>query len=129
MLAARGPVVQRWAWGDTPPSCDQHPFATNSACKGKQLDLLQRLQRLATGAHHSGDAASGLSDVLLTRAELIRTTTDSPSGACAVSVDGYACLVTSLTPGAIDGAQRIEETPAFGTTYPDYSFRCVWTKE
>jgi hypothetical protein len=161
LVAARGPLVHRWAWGDTAPTCQQHPMGSSnnpstvpSTVQSKDPSKDQNgcavgkfdpLQVWATGTHTAGAALTHVHDVLLTPSELLRTTPDTISSACGGSSSEAACLVTSLAPGGIDGALRIEMNPptdnpstensptekaAAGkppTPYPTFSFRCVWT--
>ncbi|MBN2196232.1 MAG: SUMF1/EgtB/PvdO family nonheme iron enzyme [Polyangiaceae bacterium] len=111
MLASRGPAVSRYAWGSSVPTCDQHPNAParvdteegtapavpESACAAstEELPALFRV-----GRHPEGKAASGVEDVLLTRGELLTTSSSSPYNAC--SPPYSACVVYGLKPGAID---------------------------
>ena len=96
--------------------------------QGCARGVFDPLQVFATGAHPAGAGPTGLQDVLLTPAELLRTTADTISPACGASSSDAACLVTSLSAGGIDAAQRIELEPQPGAPYPTFSFRCVWTE-
>jgi hypothetical protein len=128
LLAARGPAIHRYAWGDPPPSCLQHPLGlpvakdTTGCARGKY----EPLEVFAAGHHPAGAAPTGIQDVLLTPAELLRTTRDTISSACGGQPG--TCAVTSLVPGAIDAAARIDVATHTNRapTYPTFSFRCVW---
>jgi formylglycine-generating enzyme required for sulfatase activity len=60
LLAARGPDVARYAWGDARPTCERHPEASEP-CGGT----------FAIARHPQGKSALGIEDVMLTRAELL----------------------------------------------------------
>jgi formylglycine-generating enzyme required for sulfatase activity len=128
LFAARGREPQRHAWGNAPPDCAKHPLArspkSGAGCaEPKSPDFAQ----LRVGLHKPGAGASGLQDVLLTPAELLGATTTSQFGAC-VSENG-ACVVTGVTPGAIDSVRRVPMTvsePALSEGIPSFGFRCVW---
>jgi hypothetical protein len=128
LLAARGTVVHRWAWGDTAPTCDQHPLGKaptggNAGCGTDPTKIW------VVGQHPAGASPQGLRDVLLTPAELLRTTADTISSTCSGQPGDGVCLVVSLAAGAIDAARSISTEPSSTelSTTPAYSFRCVWT--
>jgi hypothetical protein len=130
LLAARGPSIHRWPWGDTAPSCQQHPLSqasdiSEAGCARGQYDPLKVF---ATGLHKAGTARSGAADILLTNGELLRAAPSTISSTCA-GRDPGVCLVVSLSPGAIDAARSItlQPSPSSMSSLPTYSFRCVWT--
>ncbi len=117
--AARGPKVNRFAWGNSGPTCDHHwrvAFAGASGCCGGGCDEV-KVGRV--GQRNAGNSPAGLSDVLSTRAELVASDPDSVWSSCR---DGRGCVATGRTPGAIDAflpesAQQVAPAP---------SFRCAW---
>ena len=142
LLAARGPSVRRFPWGDTSATCDQHPGA--AAPPGQLLSrddaVYQRAHGfcglgpdglLQTGIHPGGASSFGVEDILLTSGELVRGGPDSVMSSC-MSKDG-ACVVFGLLPGAIDAVEGVapaSKNPALKITVPHpYGFRCVKTEE
>ncbi len=134
LLAARGPAIQRFPWGDTAASCRQHPRAddekqapllppanlaqgrrllSKEACDARPLGLLE------VGAHPAGGSTSGMQDVLLAPRELLGGDNAAPFTQC--GTDGVPCTLHGLLPASIDFAAAPEETPTSG-----YSFRCAW---
>ena len=126
LLAARGPAVHRFAWGDTPGTCDQHPLGSgeasccNEGCEPKE--------HFALAMHPSTASPKGALDVLVTPSELVASSTDAVSSACAGSAS--ACLVTGRTPGSIDAFLWIPMARLGGAlaTVPTFAFRCVWNE-
>lgn len=121
-LAARGPQVRRFAWGDDAPSCERHwrlAFSTKAgACCGKDC-AAQGVGRV--GLAPGGSSPSGVLDVLTTRAEILATDKDCPWPSCRGSKG--SCLVTGSAPGAIDAflPGSLESTSGVPA-----GFRCVW---
>jgi formylglycine-generating enzyme required for sulfatase activity len=133
LKAARGERPQRFAWGDAPPSCQQHPWAGTSlaarsgvaeAMFGKGAPRCSLTSDdLVVGAHPMAASPTGLQDVLLTQAELVLGLIDSPHGACSAS--GAGCVVYGLEGGAID---TVSDVQADGTPPSGVGFRCAWRR-
>lgn len=145
LLAARGQEPRRYAWGDSPPSCEQHPLGTHGAsADGTVMSPVSGAPCAASdsevsalfrvGRHQPGKAESGLEDVLLTAGELIAADARSPYAACSPPYLG--CVVSGLKPGAIDtviptgtaASAHLNQaaSPAIGRAIAPYSYRCVW---
>jgi hypothetical protein len=129
LLAARGPSVHRFAWGDQAPTCKMRNrisfFADYpNACCGQSCDSAE-MARL--GAHDDTMSPTGLTDVLLTRGELIGPNRDAGPGC---PVNSPACLVVGIAPGAIDGLTPAPTPTKDGGVdapgLPLFAFRCVW---
>jgi hypothetical protein len=125
MLAARGPSVQRYPWGEDPPTCAQRANLGNPfVCCGSDCGSDDAVR---VGAHPAGDSPVGMSDVLMTPTEIVASdATPGPTG-CHPPI--RACLVMGLHAGAID--KVIPDTPKnpLLTSETDLriaSFRCVW---
>ncbi|MGH7281594.1 MAG: SUMF1/EgtB/PvdO family nonheme iron enzyme [Polyangiaceae bacterium] len=127
LYAARGKSPQRYAWGSSAPSCAQHPLAisptTHRACceDNGGCDLTQ----LTIGKFTSGDSPTGVEDVLLTRAELLRGDATSHFSVCANAQ--FGCVASGMGSGALDSFSA----PIVGSgddhpSTPTYGFRCVW---
>lgn len=116
LFAARGAAPSRYAWGNEAPTCDQHPGGhlvdAQSSCASAVHDF-------ATGTHTKGASLKGIEDVLLSRAELLRTDGDAQFGACTI---GDFCLIQGMSPGEIDGLRGVI---AKDRTLPTFGFRCV----
>jgi formylglycine-generating enzyme required for sulfatase activity len=120
-LAARGPDVQRWAWGNDRPTCERHArtafsSAPAACCGGSCNDV----EYAVVGRHAAGASRYGVQDVLLTQAEIVRGHKDAAWRGCAGN-DRF-CLVHGTEPGAIDAFVPVSslesaEMPA--------GFRCV----
>lgn len=124
LLAARGNTVRRWAWGDTYPTCLQHPLATvgtddddpATCCPAEGCGTAQVSVRRRTGTQSPG----GLQDVLLTRGELLRGGDASFVPSCIAR----ACSVFGIDPAAIDGVAGVSHDGGSAEATP-YGFRCV----
>ena len=151
LLAARGQNPQRFAWGDTAPSCKQHPSARVALedSEGEHVAVPAEGQTecgepveelLRVGRHEEGASSQGLEDVLLAKAELLGGDRATNFGAC--KTPDQACLVYGLLPGAIDSVRPLaadgaasatearEFTPGGPAVGGDaYAFRCVWSEE
>jgi len=125
LLAARGPKVAHFPWGDMPATCEQrqriNPFQADAeACCGVSCTDPRVLR---VGAHPKGDSPLGVSDVLLVP-EMVRGDARSPFAGC--SDPGGVCTVSGLMPGAADyvtasGASK-GQTSGAGAV----GFRCAW---
>jgi hypothetical protein len=120
MLAARGGDVQRHPWGHGTATCTTAPrttfFATGTACCGGScVDPAT----FAVGEHSAGDSPTGLADVAMLRAELLRTDPNSVFPAC--TGRGPGCAVSSLAPGSIDLVTTMNSP-----TTTVAGVRCVW---
>jgi formylglycine-generating enzyme required for sulfatase activity len=123
-LAARGPRVQRYAWGDSLPTCAQRPTAGLSwtQCCGVACDSDKAV---AVGGHPAGDSAFGMSDVLLARGELVAADPASAYPAC--ENPGLACIAMGFAPGSIDSFVPAPADLAYPTSPRSVpSFRCAW---
>ena len=123
LVAARGPEVRRYAWGNTLSECEQHPEARLS----RRMCDVSSTDRIRVGAHSASASPTGIEDVLLTPAELVATSADAFFSAC--SKGASACLVKGLNPGAIDGFGPIESSEGVKAeaipANPVYGFRCA----
>lgn len=129
LLAARGAgtaAISRFAWGDDLPTCELHPgtfgFSATSCCD----EDCAPFERLSVGRYPKGASVNGVTDVLLTPAELIGP---SPTAQFPVCRAEPGCLVTGSLPGAIDGFLPAHATvDSEGPMYnePPFGFRCVW---
>jgi formylglycine-generating enzyme required for sulfatase activity len=123
MLAARGPSVARFAWGDDEPTCERHPGAA-ATCVGAATSMHDALATFAVGKHPRGASPSGVEDVLVAPGEMLAASSDSYFGSCAPPA--AACAVYGVRPGAIDSVEPIHDRAAkdgaVGTTT---TFRCV----
>lgn len=121
-LAARGPEVQRHAWGAAAPTCERHwrvAFGEGpGACCGSECSQAS-LGRI--GARPAGASAAGLWDVLSTRAELVAGDERSPWASCRDRAAG--CIVNGSSPGAIE--VFLPGSVQHGAALPA-GFRCVW---
>lgn len=144
LRAARGPSVQAYPWGSTRASCAQHPKSVEGNARF-QLHSMGAVSTegcdassegaLLTKKHPAGAAAgSGMEDVLIAPAELLRGSETSPFATCRA---GQHCLAYGLNPGSIDSIRPYNvggvsaEPGGKGRVrlFPEaYSFRCVVEK-
>lgn len=131
LVASRGKVPARFAWGNAAPTCDKQWrlawSASGESCCGPDCSIPAAA---AVGKHPQGASKAGLADVLSTRAELIGS-----GGAQFGLCSKFGCLVTGLVPGAIDsvipldsdldGDDRGAILAELGRIAPAASFRCV----
>jgi hypothetical protein len=129
LLSARGPDVRRYAWGDTPPSCDQvqrisYFESVPNACCGARCGTTDAAH---VGRHPAGESPTGVQDILLTRAELV--TADQGHFSIGCTDPETACTVLGTAAGAIDAVgtapsddQEVPRPPSSA-----YGFRCVWS--
>ena len=127
LLAARGPKVRRYAWGDINATCAQHPQIAFSsepgACCDKSCD---DVATAIVGLHEAGASPYGLQDILITHGELVTGHSGSVWGGCS-SKDSY-CVVTGTEPGAIDAFVPVSVAPDADKgqyVHRPVSFRCV----
>ena len=101
-LAARGAQVTRFAWGDVPATCDQHPESlddpSGAPCAPPTSDA--PLALYTVGAHPKSASPSGVEDVLLGRGELLAADVHAQFPACAPPNVG--CFMYGARAGAID---------------------------
>jgi hypothetical protein len=156
-FAARGSTVQRFPWGNTEATCEQHararperppPRRSAATLDPANFPNVEELRaamapadepcpqaseepqaRFAIGQFPAGASASGVEDVLLTQGELLRASGDSMFAACANP--RRACIVKGLSPGAIDAVEGVDEArgSAGEQAGTPYGFRCVWEQE
>ena len=127
LMAARGPEVHPFAWGENPPTNDRIARASffaspASDCGDACVDRV--------GSRPRGESPSGLADVLVTRTELTDAEEESLIGACRPPATG--CAILALSPGAIDQWLPAAESGAsaeVAANAPAASFRCVWEGE
>jgi formylglycine-generating enzyme required for sulfatase activity len=128
LLAARGPRVEAYPWaGGGQPTCEMHPDAWRLDPSGQTAGAPCAADQdarsfYAVGQRPLGGSPSGLLDVLVTPAELVRSTTDSPTAACA---SDEACAIVAISPGSIDRAVRLTGDYTMRLAQVG-SFRCVW---
>lgn len=143
LAAARGPTVRRFPWGDSAPTCDEHPGAKAPLGQvASREDAAFRREHgycgagpdglLQTAQHPGGASPAGIEDILLSAGELVHGSSDSVISVCLSERSG--CVVFGLSPGAIDAvegvAQRGKTTAAPGATVSHaYGFRCVQPEE
>jgi hypothetical protein len=127
-LAARGPNVHRFAWGDADPMCDLAGAApTNPFCCA--TDECKSVAKLGVGARAFAASPLGMEDVLATPAELLRANLASDIPACAAS-DGY-CAVKGQKARAIDSVAPMPRAIDADAAAPPsvFGFRCVFGGE
>jgi hypothetical protein len=120
LLAARGPQIHRYSWGDDPATCAQHPSARDCPLPADPIAAF-------SVGNHEAKSPSGVVDVLLTPTELVMATVDSKALGCQGRVG--TCRVGSFSdPAAID--MMWSTTPGSkggqGILAATYGFRCVW---
>jgi formylglycine-generating enzyme required for sulfatase activity len=122
LLAARGPEVHRFSWGDAPLSCDRHwriAFGSKrGACCGGDCNTVSAM---LPGSHQAGASPFGLQDVLATAGELAMGDPGSAWGAC--RSPGTTCVVKGDEPGAIDYVVPFTSEPY---SISPAGFRCAW---
>ncbi len=144
LYAARGDTARRFAWGDAPAECKQHPLAPAVMARAARLASLEedagrgvcksasRHPVLRVGEHESGASPSGVQDVLMVPGELLRGDASASFNACDER-SGH-CVVFGLQPGAIDSVEpfySVAEASEGASSPPRmvvnhaYGFRCV----
>jgi formylglycine-generating enzyme required for sulfatase activity len=131
LVAARGTAPQDFAWGQSPPTCDQHPFgrpadaAASSSCTAAAGQT--ESAGVAVGLHPLGASPHGLQDVLLTPGEFVRPRAESRIPACAAAFAG--CIVRGQRPGAMESAEAVKDGATKRPALTSYGFRCTWSEE
>lgn len=134
LLAARGSEPRRFAWGDKPASCNQHPRASDMPGAFLDEEAAQEAgctapagAALEVKSYPDGASPAGLEAVLLTPGELVGPRQESETVGCSSELEG--CFVYGLAPGAIDSVYPLgragEPTPAAALAPHVYGFRCV----
>lgn len=131
LLAARGPDIHQYSWGDSAPTCEQHPLGSGASSNGACCrDDCNQFSRFTLGKRSAAASPSGVEDVLVTEAELLAGAPDALSSAC-VGPSSSTCVVTSRPAGAITSfgpmpldlpkSDKPLDVVAFG-------FRCAWSE-
>jgi formylglycine-generating enzyme required for sulfatase activity len=125
LLAARGPTIRRYPWGDSAPDCTQHPGGVTGSIPVTACRPADQPERdgWVVGKHPSGASPSGMQDILLTPAELLARTAGAQFPAC--FGERGACLVRGIAPAAIDAVGGVP-VDAPSPEIPVYAFRCAW---
>jgi hypothetical protein len=118
-LAARGPDVLRYSWGDKTDDCGLHPGQhdpknQNRVCGTSTHDF-------EVGQHPSGASAYGMQDMLLATGELLAVSSSVQFTPCQF---GPGCFVTGTKPGAIDSVGSVKTEDAVPGN--SSSFRCAF---
>jgi len=134
-LAARGPAVQRYSWGDETPSCSEHPLAAGSGAAAEDAaescsDDPGKNRRV--GRHSEGASTVGMEDVLISNAELLMGDADARFAPCRGAWAG--CAVYGISPGSIDAVQAMgpihETDPGMQERHLEFggnpAFRCAF---
>jgi formylglycine-generating enzyme required for sulfatase activity len=127
LLAARGEVPQRFAWGNDRAKCSHHSRAYEVlAPTDKEREGCSSEGALVIGATPEGASSTGVEDVLLTPGELLATQDDAQFSACG---SGFrACFVFGTQPGAIEAVYPLAESSPgkVESAAPHvFGFRCV----
>lgn len=126
LLAARGPTVTRFSWGDTAPTCNQRPDAASglsSHAGGPCSPGSASRDAFSVGSHPAGASPFGVEDVLLTPGELVDVSTEALATACVPPLG--ACVVYGVRPGAIEFFEPLSAVDDAIADHP-YGFRCAW---
>lgn len=117
LLAARGPKVARFAWGNEQPTCERHWRAAFEAPSACCLAACDSLDAAVLDAHPGGNSPAGIADVLATPGELVVPAPGAAVLGC--TMGAKACVISGLMPGAIDFISVNSENTVSG-------FRCAW---
>jgi hypothetical protein len=108
MIAARGPAVRRYAWGDDPPGVVERSNDTPDVSPSNAVT--------------EPSSPFGLVDVLRTQGELVAASDMSASPPSCYG-DNASCAITGLLPFAIDHLLPVVPD---ATNQVTYGFRCTW---
>jgi formylglycine-generating enzyme required for sulfatase activity len=140
LFASRGSDPHRYPWGDGMTACDAHPLASQIVQNHRTNDPSAETKcpetsfdgsELEVGKHPTGNAASGLQDVLSAPGELLGGDPQNVFTACGGAFEH--CVVFGSEPAAIDSVEPFFQMPGGvergSTTAPAiahaYAFRCV----
>lgn len=128
-LAARGPSVARYAWGKGSPTCEHHFRVGYGPAEGTCCEAECASKPAAVGQRAKNVSPFDLTDVLLTRGELIGAYAGSGWPGCQAPYAG--CVVHGRDPGAIDAftATGTPTKPEADVSAFAAAFRCVWEGE
>lgn len=143
LLAARGPRVQRFPWGDDAPTCEQH---WSGICEDQQRACADAARAedaaaakqcfpapsLLTGKHKAGASHTGLQDVLLaTGGELVAG--DGSGGVFGCERANTFCVLMSSAdaPGSLDyiTVPRGQGRGTAPVSPETFGFRCAWSSD
>lgn len=133
LLAARGPTVQPYSWGSSAPSCDLvsrlqfSPSTYQSACAAEDDPEAFSALRYVVGKHSKGVSTSQVSDVLVTRAEIVGA--DDNAFALPCRSPAQACLIMGWRPGEIGQWLPVADDGGdapISTGLSAAGFRCAW---
>ncbi len=122
LLAARGPEVRKYPWGDSHGGCDYHPSVegplamSSTCCVSDSPCSVAQLARV--GSHPKGNSPVGLQDVLLSPAEYVINADGHGLGSC--SGGGGFCVVGGRH-GSPETAMAVHDEAMNKIA----SFRCV----
>lgn len=119
LVAARGPSVRRFAWGDDLPTCGEYHLDSKTSlgihqCCGDTC----RMPRV--GTHEKGQSPIGLQDVLTAPGgELVQKGSESGMGA-------FQCVgATGCVARSFDASMPSIDGLGAATDSKDFAFRCV----
>ena len=143
LLAARGSVAQTYPWGESNPTCEQHPLAhlsfpdpvnpADKCCRGDACDA----EHFTVGRRPQNASVYGVLDILMTAEELIGRSDETLASNCRYDGGCRVFWQLSWMAGSINGFFPLKSVDAppdspLGGPDPDgavYSFRCVWEGE
>jgi hypothetical protein len=134
LLAARGPNVHPFPWGDDAPTCARvsrlrfmPQGAADACCTGDGCHESGATSLATVGQHGAGNSPNGMADVLLTRAEIVGIDEASLFKACRPPADG--CVLAGWRPGEIAYALPLPEDGSgnvISSGLAAAGFRCAW---
>lgn len=119
LVAARGPAVRRFSWGDALPSCDEYQLdSKTSAGSHKCCDETCRMSPV--GGHSKGQSTTGVEDVLTAPSGELIESSSEPGVGMFRCTSKAGCVARSFdeTVPSIDGLGKVPDSR-------DFSFRCV----
>lgn len=123
LLAARGPAVQRFSWGDRLPSCRDHWRLAFSDVPGSCCGTdCAESSVVRAGLHPEHHDPFRIASVLVTRREMLEPDPNEDAIGCHRTAG--ACSVGGADPGAIDWFTAVVP-PRGGSGSPVMGFRCV----